>query len=81
MEDKLGFEKFAERVLKDAQFGRYINAPHSELKHNRLDKKAIIGKKSVTISSYTPNTKRHLDSQTFDNLKELRDYLYKNQIN
>lgn len=80
MEGKLGFEKFAERILKDSQFVRRYDAPHNELEHNRLNKKAVIGKKSVTISSYTPNTKRHLDSQTFNSLKELDDYLNENQI-
>lgn len=80
MEGKLGFEKFAERILKDSQFVRRYDAPHNELEHNRFNKKAVIGKKSVTISSYTPNTKRHLDSQTFNSLKELDDYLNENQI-
>ena len=79
-EVKSSFQKFAERILKDSQFGRTNSMAKNEFKHNRLDKKAVIGKKSVTISSYTPNTKRYLDSQTFDNLKELDEYLYKNQI-
>ena len=79
-EVKSSFHKFAERILKDSQFGRTNSMAKNEFKHNRLDKKAVIGKKSVTISSYTPNTKRYLDSQTFNNLKELDEYLYKNQI-
>jgi hypothetical protein len=80
MEDKLGFEKWAERILKDSQFGQKINTPSNELTHNRLNIKAVIGKKYVTISSYTPNYNRYLDSKTFDNLKELDDYLNENQI-
>ena len=80
MEDKLGFEKLAERILKDSQFGQKINTPSNELTHNRLNIKAVIGKKYVTISSYTPNYNRYLDSKTFDNLKELDDYLNENQI-
>ena len=51
MEEKMGFQKFAERILKDSQFGRTNSMTKNEFKHNRLDKKAVIGKKSVTISS------------------------------
>jgi len=69
-----------ERVLKDSQFGNYKGTPSNEFKHNRLPKTAVIGKNSVSITSYTPNTKRYLDSQTFTSPKELAEYLDKNQI-
>jgi hypothetical protein len=78
--DKLGKKKAFERVLKDSQFGNYKGMPTNEFKHNRLPKTAIIGKNSVSITSYTPNTKRYLDSQTFTSPKELAEYLDKNQI-
>ena len=80
MIDKLGKEGAFERVLKDSQFGNYKGTPSNEFKHNRLPKTAIIGKNSVSITSYTPNTKRYLDSQTFTSPKELAEYLDKNQI-
>ena len=80
MIEKLGKKGTFERVLKDSQFGNYKGTPSNEFKHNRLPKTAIIGKNSVSITSYTPNTKRYLDSQTFTSPKELAEYLDKNQI-
>ena len=80
MIEKLGKKGAFERVLKDSQFANYKGTPSNEFKHNRLPKTAIIGKNSVSITSYTPNTKRFLDSQTFTSPKELAEYLDKNQI-
>ena len=78
--EKLNFE----RVLKDSQFMYREGDPKNELNHNRLNKKAIIGKTaggySVAIVSYTPNTKRHLHSQSFSTPQALLEYLDKNQI-
>lgn len=78
--ERYGKKGAFERVLKDSQFGNYKGTPSNEFKHNRLPKTAIIGENSVSITSYTPNTKRYLDSKTFTSPKELAEYLDKNQI-
>lgn len=67
-------------ILKDSQFNNYIGKPKNEYTHNRLPKKAIIGKDSVHLSSYTPNTGRHLDTIEFKDPTELLKYLNKHEI-
>jgi len=65
-----------ESMLKDSGFNHYKGTPKNKLKHNRGDKTAIISKGSVTITSNTPNTK----DQIFTTMKEMVDYLNKNEI-
>lgn len=67
-------------ILKDSQFNSYIGKPKNEYTHNRLPKKAIISKDSVHLSSYTPNTGRHLDTIEFKDPTELLKYLNKHEI-
>lgn len=80
MEERLGFEKAAERILKDSNFSHYKNTPSNEFKHNSFNKKAIIGKKSVSITSYSPEHNRYIDNFTTDNLFDLVNFIDKNQI-
>jgi hypothetical protein len=67
-------------ILKDSQFSSYIGKPKNEYTHNRLPKKAIVTKNSVSLTTYTPNTGRHLDTIEFTDPTKLLKYLNKNQI-
>ncbi len=72
------------RVLKDSGFNHHKGSPKNELKHNRGQYIAIIGKDNmgevVHLDKYTPNTKRYISSTSFDNPKKLADYFNKNQL-
>tara|TARA_R100000908_G_scaffold64068_1_gene46766 strand:- start:2741 stop:4798 length:2058 start_codon:yes stop_codon:yes gene_type:complete len=72
------------RVLKDSGFNHHKGSPKNELKHNREQYIATIGKDNmgevVHLDKYTPNTKRFISSTSFDNPKKLAEYLDKNQI-
>ena len=61
-------------------FNHIKGTPKNELKHNRGNLIAVIGKNKVYISRYTPNTKRFLSSTSFDNPKKLAENFDKNQI-
>jgi hypothetical protein len=81
MEGKLGFEKFAERILKDSQFGRYANAPHNLFHHNTRDVQAQVFPNYVnlTIEDIGEDDEDRWEND-FYSLKELDDYLNENQI-
>ena len=72
------------RVLKDSGFNHHKGSPKNELKHNRGQYIATIGKDNmgdvVNLDKYTPNTKRFISSTSFDNPKKLADYFNKNQL-
>tara|TARA_B100001094_G_C18168914_1_gene793905 strand:- start:1516 stop:2520 length:1005 start_codon:yes stop_codon:yes gene_type:complete len=72
------------RVLKDSGFNHHKGSPKNELKHNRGQYIATIGKDNmgevVHLDKYTPNTKRYISSTSFDNPKKLADYFNKNQL-
>ena len=72
------------RVLKDSGFNNHKGMPKNELKHNRGQYIATIGKDNmgevVHLDKYTPNTKRFISSTSFDNPKKLADYFNKNQL-
>ena len=83
--EKVKFEKGGLlRVLKDSGFNHHKGSPKNELKHNRGQYIATIGKDNmgevVHLDIYTPNTKRFLSSTSFDNPKKLADYFDKNQL-
>jgi len=72
------------RVLKDSGFNHHKGSPKNELKHNRGQYIATLGKDNmgevVHLDKYTPNTKRFISSTSFDNSKKLADYFNKNQL-
>lgn len=67
-------------ILNNAGFSHYKNTPENQLKHGNRGDIAIIGKSSVIVSHYTPNTNRFLDSKTFETEIELAKFLDKNDF-
>lgn len=67
-------------MLNNAGFSHYKNTPENQLKHGNRGDIAIIGKSSVIVSHYTPNTNRFLDSKTFETEIELAKFLDKNDF-
>jgi hypothetical protein len=67
-------------MLNNSGFSHYKNTPENQLKHGNRGDIAIIGKSSVIVSHYTPNTNRFLDSKTFETEIELAKFLDKNDF-
>ena len=68
------FEKL-KKMLGNSGFYRYAGRPENEFKHGNRGDIAIVGKKSVSITHYTPNTKRYLGEKSFNTEIELAKYL------
>ena len=67
-------------ILNNSGFSHYKNTPENQFKHGNRGDIAIIGKSSVIVSHYTPNTNRFLDSKTFETEIELAKFLDKNDF-
>jgi hypothetical protein len=83
MEDKLGFEKFAERILKDSQFGRTTSMPKNEFKHNRNIARATIEDDFVFIDHSPKGIKENQSGEmvhTFKDLRKLTEFLQREKI-
>jgi ribosomal protein S18 acetylase RimI-like enzyme len=65
-------------ILNNAGFSHYKNTPDNQFKHGNNETIAIIGKTSVILTDYYPNTKRFKDSYTFNTEVELAKHLDKN---
>lgn len=83
MEDKLGFKKFAERILKDSQFSRTTSMPKNEFKHNRNIARATIEDDFVFID-HSPKGLNYNQSgemvHTFKDLGKLTEFLQREKI-
>jgi hypothetical protein len=83
MEDKLGFEKFAERILKDSQFGRTTSMPKNEFKHNSNTVRATIEDDFVFIDHSPKGIKENQSGEmvhTFADLRKLTEFLQREKI-
>ena len=83
MEENMGFDKFAERILKDSQFGRTTTMPKNEFKHNRNIARATIEDNVVTIDHSPKGIKENQSGEmvhTFKDLRKLTEFLQREKI-
>ena len=79
MEEKIGFQKLAEKILKDSQFGNIKGTHKNEFKHNKEKHNAVIEKDYVELVGFATKDKSSF-SKKFRSLRELDEFLQKNNI-